>query len=100
MLSGFVPAEGYKENAEQVNLPGLGAQRICDAGPFGDCHYVLRSAGEEDLLRGLVKDAVLQGIRAWGGEEAFRKAVCRSQIMNANASMPIVQQEVSEFCKQ
>jgi hypothetical protein len=97
MLSGFLPPRGYSGGSEWNHLPGLEAPEVCDQ---GDCHYVLRSAGEEALLRGLVQDALARGTRAWGGMARFKKEVCSPQIMEDSSSMPVVQQELSNFCRQ
>ena len=99
MLSGLVPVGGYPTPSPPVGLPGLGAPSVCDRGPTGDCHYLLRSAAEEALLRDLVRDALERGIRAWGSAVAFRKAVCRPEVVGDDL-YPVLNQEVSRFCKQ
>ena len=99
MLSGFVPDRGYRPEANSGTLPGLGAPQLCNQGPFGDCHYVLRSADEEDVLRDLVRDALGRGARAWGEATQFKAAVCNPALREAASSMPIVQQELTRFCK-
>ena len=99
MLSGLVPVGGYPTPSKPVSLPGLGAPSVCDRGPTGDCHYLLRSAAEEALLRDLVRDALDRGIQAWGSAAAFRKAVCRPKVVGDDF-YPVLNQEVSRFCKQ
>jgi hypothetical protein len=100
MLSGFVPMNGYPQAAAPVLLPGFGAKSMCGKGPLGDCHYILRSAAEEAILRGLVRDGLARGIRAWGGVARFKREVCRPRVIEANVSQPIVRQELITFCKQ
>jgi len=104
MLSGFVPEKGYGQEASALGLPGLNAPQICEHGPqfpygIGACHYVLRSAEEESVLRGLASDALVRGTRAWGDAAQFKKAVCIPSLEKANSSMPIVRQELTKFCK-
>jgi hypothetical protein len=96
-LSGFVPSDGYRESVE--TLPGLGAEPICNKQPLEDCHYLLRSAAEESLLRELVQDALRRGAGAWGAAE-FRKAVCSPDILEDNSFKPVVHEELSKFCTQ
>jgi hypothetical protein len=101
ILSGVVPSGGYRENGTIAHFPGMGAKQVCDKGPLGDCHYFLRSSSEEEILRGLVQDALTRGTHAWGSEAEFKKAVCSSSIMtDANSGYPLVQQELIKFCKQ
>ncbi len=104
MLSGFVPEKGYGEEERELGLPGLNAPQICEHGPqfpygIGTCHYILRSPDEESVLRGLVSDALVRGARAFGDAAQFKKAVCVPSLREANSSMPIVQQELTKFCK-
>jgi len=95
MLSGYVPSGGYRAGESSGELPGLGAPKVC-ADP-DSCHYVLRSAEEEGLLRDLVRDALSRGVQAWG-EDRFRKEACTPSIQQANSSTPIIQQELTKFC--
>jgi hypothetical protein len=102
MFSGFVPVEGYDSssvsNKVPAELPGFGAPQICGSVALGPCHYMLRSAEEEAILRGLAVDALSRGVRAWGGEDRFRKAACGPLIRQGNSTTPIIQQELSRFC--
>jgi hypothetical protein len=98
MLSGFVPADGYAESMGATGLPGVGAKRICDKGPLGDCHYMFRSAAEEEIVRALVVDGIKRGIRAWGGEAQFKRAVCAPDILKGQDSTPLVRQALDQFC--
>lgn len=101
MLSGFIPLGGYHENADKMYFPGSGAKDICDKGPMGACHYLLRSQAEEEVLRGIVQDALARGTHAWGSKAEYKKAVCSSFIVtDANSGYPVVQQELIKFCKQ
>jgi hypothetical protein len=97
MLSGFVPSGGYTTGRSSGELPGLGAPEVCD-GPAGPCHYILRSAEEEDLLRELVRDALTRGALAWGGTDRFKGEVCKLSVQKDNASTPVVQEELVRFC--
>jgi hypothetical protein len=104
MLSGFIPDSGYGPEKSVYILPGVNAPQICEHGPqypygMGPCHYILRSAEEESVLRGLVKDALARGVRAWGGAAQFKKAVCSQSLQDEIPYMPIVQQELTKFCK-
>lgn len=99
MLSGFVPPRGYSRQREPARLPGLGAVSICEGLPVSGCHYVLGSAAEEALLRTLIRDGLERGVRAWGSDTAFRKAVCRPPFLVEQSGYPVVQQELSRFCK-
>ena len=95
MQSGFSPAEGYTSIPYSGELPGMGAQKACNN---GDCHYVLRSAEEEAILRDLVRDAISRGIQVWG-EERFRKEACQSApLKDRNSPTPIAQKALAEFC--
>jgi hypothetical protein len=98
MISGFVPKDGYS-GAGGPRLPGLGAPPVCDPGALGDCHYFLRSAAEETILRALVKDALKRGVRAWGSDAAFRTVACRPNLIANHIGHPVLQQELSSFCK-
>jgi len=100
MLSGFVPSSGYGSGRTPPGLPGVGAKRVCERSAFGPCHYVLRSAEEEAILRDLVKDALMRAERAWGGAGVFRQQVCNPSVQAANSSTPIVQEELARFCSQ
>lgn len=98
MLSGVIPAVAYSNDRTYVQLPGLNAKRVCDQGPLGSCHYVLRSDTEEKIIRGLVSDAIRRGIKAWGGEAQFKKAACVSTAAPDNSTTPIVTRMLGEFC--
>jgi hypothetical protein len=99
MLSGFLPSTGYLEHKPLAGLPGLDANRICDQAVLGSCHYLLRSAAEEEVLRALVDDGIKRGIRAWGGDAPFKQAACISSVLKGNPSTPIVQQELERYCR-
>jgi hypothetical protein len=99
MLSGFVPSGGYGAGQAPPGLPGEGAKRVCDR-PLGPCHYVLRSAKEETILRDLVKDALVRATRAWGGAGVFKQVACKPSVQAGNSSTPVVQEELARFCGQ
>jgi hypothetical protein len=98
MFSGFPPTGGYGQVSVLGKLPGLDYPEVCDSGPLGACHYVLRSPEEESLLRELVRDAFARAARAWGDGDRFRNEVCKPSLLEANASTPVVQQELTRFC--
>jgi len=100
VLSGFVPSGGYGAGRTPPGLPGEGAKRVCERIPFGPCHYELRSAEEEAILRGLVKDALARATRAWGGAGAFKQQACKPSVQAENSSTPIVREELARFCSQ
>ena len=98
MLSGFTPAEGYTSQTETGELPGSDASSVCDAGANGQCHYMLRSAEEEAILRDLVRDGISRGMQAWG-KERFRKEACQEpELEERNSFTPIVLKELAKFC--
>ncbi len=96
MMSGFVPKGGYGSERTETSLPGLGAPDVCDQ--MGNCHYVLRSAEEEGLLRALVRDGLARAVRAWGGADRFKKEACKPSILGGNSDTPVVQEELTKFC--
>jgi len=99
MTVGVVPPGGYgKSSGNVLNLPGAGAKAICDR--MGNCYYLFRSAAEEDLFRSLIQDAIARGIRAWGGQAKFRKEACTTEEIDGLSQIPILAQELSNFCKQ
>ena len=100
MLSAFVPSGGYGAGRTPPGLPGEGAKRVCERIPFGPCHYVLRSAEEESILRELVKDALIRAERAWGGSGLFKQQACKPSHLKEIPYMPIVQEELARFCSQ
>lgn len=62
IFSGFVPVGGYNSqsvlNKLPSELPGFRAPQICGSVALGPCHYILRSAEEEAILRDLARDAL------------------------------------------
>jgi len=96
MLSGIVPAGGYSPKAEYVGLPGLDAKEVCDQ--MANCHYVLRSAAEEAILRDLVRDGISRAVKAWGGADRFKKEACKPSVLTGHSDTPIVQDELTKFC--
>lgn len=98
MLSGFVPSTGYLQVKNAPELPGLNAKEICDQGALGSCHYLLRSAAEEETLRALVDDAIKRGILAWGGDASFKHVACVPTILKGQKATPIVQQALEQYC--
>jgi hypothetical protein len=96
MLSGFIPVGGYNPKSDFDGLPGQDAPSVCDQGPSGDCHYMLRSAKEEATLRDLVRDALSRGVKAWS-EDEFRNSACKSSALRAS-TYPVIRQELTKFC--
>jgi hypothetical protein len=74
---GSLPKEGHEM------LPGLHAPRVC---VHGECHYVLRSQREKEVLDGLLSDALSRLARAFGGREklltAFRQQMPDPKYLN------------------
>jgi hypothetical protein len=98
MLSGTLPENGYSYPATAAHLPGLGAPKACPHGPAGDCFYLLRSAAEEAILRGLVKDGIERAIKAYGNQALFGKKACAPSQLTGGESTPVVLQELKRFC--
>lgn len=98
MFSGFVPSSGYGQNKGSAVLPGLGAKSICDQGPLGSCHYLLRSAVEEEIIRALVADGIKRGVQAWGGETPFKQVACVPHVLKGNPALPLVREAIQQYC--
>ncbi len=94
MFTGYVPPHGYGGHTETSHLPGIDAPDVPDEGRPGDYHYMLRSPGEEAVIRGLIRDAEQRGEKAWG-VAAFRKQVCSAP---ANTFAPILNEETRIYC--
>jgi len=62
------------------------------------CHYVLRSASEVAILRGLISDAFLQAVKAYGGRAQFKEHACYPPPTPGDFNSPIVEQELQKFC--
>lgn len=100
-LSGFVPRNGYPAiSSAKAMLPGDKAKEVCDNPPFGECHYMLRSATEEAILRGLIQDALARAQSAWKGVGGIRKQVCNPGYLQMRSSTPVLRNEVERFCKE
>jgi len=105
-FTGVVPKGGYSQKGMSSELPGSNVPEVCAPGTGRyplidlDCHYVLRSAEEEAVLRGLARDALTRGSRAWGGPDRFKKEACRPSVVLAVANAPIIQQELEKFCNE
>jgi hypothetical protein len=98
LFSGFIPEGGFSTYSGSLQMPGLNAKRICDHGSLGNCHYLLRSVAEKQIIQGLVEDGLMRGIRAWGGEAQFKKAVCAPGTALNDSATPIVTQILGKFC--
>jgi len=98
MLSGVAPSSGYSKGEAVLGLPGLNAKKICDQGALGSCHYELRSAAQEQLLRALVDDGIKRGVLAWGGDASFRRVACAPAILKGNTATPIVRDALERYC--
>jgi hypothetical protein len=93
---GAVPREGYQKGKTWDQLPGIGAPRVCDQ--LGDCHYLLRSADEEDILRALTRNGLERSTGAWGNNGEFRTRACNPKVAEAISLSPIELQELTRFC--
>jgi hypothetical protein len=99
-LSGVVPKGGYNGADSDDLLPGVDAEppKECNADPNAICTYTLRSAREETILRGLIKDAIQRASKAYGSEQEFKKKACVPSALSPNANTPIVHEELQKFC--
>jgi hypothetical protein len=96
VLTAAVPPHGYGADTSTYLVPGQGAQSTCDE--KGDCRYTLRSPKEEAVVRGLVRDALERGAKAWGALE-FRKHVCDPQVQTKQAATsPLVGEALESYC--
>jgi hypothetical protein len=96
--SGVPPAGGYQNTKLTEGLPGMNAPEVCEDRPrYPLCRYVLRSAAEEALLRGLVQDGIERAVRAFGRDQ-FKKKACSSETFSEQSDYPIVQMELRRFC--
>jgi hypothetical protein len=102
-FSGVPPENGYKENEIIERIPGKDASWVRDPGESGvqgNFHYILRSAHEEAIIRALVQDGFLRGIRAYGSADKFRKLACSPEQIKALSYFPNVveEQELKSIC--
>jgi hypothetical protein len=97
-LRGMLPSKGYQGIAPTVEMPGLNAPRIGVPPGSGNVHYVIRSAREEEILRGLIRDAIQRAIKINGGDAIVRKVLCRPQNLSPDPNYPLVPQELSRYC--
>jgi hypothetical protein len=97
---GFRPSRGLRiySRVTAGGLPGLDETSICEQVAAGPCHYILRSAEEEAILRGLVRDGLARGVRAWGGPDRFKAEACQPSLLHGNMFKPIVYDELKKFC--
>jgi len=97
VLSGR-PASKESSGGPARGLPGLDAQRICDHGPAGECHYQLRSPDEQKVLVDLVTDAIRRASDAYGGIAQFKQRACSPSFVGGLSESPMVQQELQNAC--
>jgi len=97
-LRGIPPGNGYQSGAALVEMPGLNAPRIGIPPRSGNMHYILRSAHEEEILRGLIRDSIQRAIKINGGDAPVRKTLCRPENLLADPNYPLVPQELSAYC--
>ncbi len=95
---GTPSSSGFNNKGIADELPGLNAPRVCDSGAGSDCHYLLRSAHEEEILKGLIGDAIQRSIAAYGSGAAFKRKACSSDILRGNAEFPLVAEALRAFC--
>jgi len=88
-LRGIPPISGYHGAAPVVEMPGLNAQEIGVPPGSGNMHYVIRSAHEEDILRGLVRDAIQRAIQANGGEAIVKKTLCAPENLQRGPTVSV-----------
>jgi len=96
-LSALPPKSGYRAATANQTFPGPDSPHECVP---GQCHYVLRSADEEHILRGFVKDAIQRAITAYGGDASFRAQACKPEEEEelSEAGYIIVLQELRAYC--
>ena len=94
MLSG-VPKAPYGAAQPAPALPGDKADKVCQG---GICHYVLRSAAEEQLLKALLNDAVLKGQLAFKGPAAFKSKACDMSVIRNAEEYPAVRTRLGALC--
>ena len=95
---GITPKNGYQETGDIERLPRPSDPDVADNSNPSNGRTVLRSAHEEAIIRGLVRDAFQRGFKAYGGEAPFRNKVCSREIIENSLGYPIVQQELKAFC--
>lgn len=102
VLAGIPSPSGYSGTNVQEKLPGIDvpAPKSCQSDPLAVCNYQLRSAHEEFIIRGLVRDAIQRASKAFGGRTQFKQKACSPSTIKANSYSPIVQQELRQFCSQ
>jgi hypothetical protein len=101
VLSGVIPENGFSESPASESLPGLDSPvpSVCNSNPSAPCNYTLRSARQEQILRGLVNDAIQRAIKAYGGDAEFRKTACTPKVLENQVGFPIVQLELQAYCQ-
>jgi hypothetical protein len=97
-LRGIPPSNGYQSGAELVEMPGLNAPKLAIPPDSGNMHYILRSAHEQEILRGLIRDSIQRAIKINGGDAPVRKTLCRPENLLADPEYPLVPQELSVYC--
>ncbi len=94
MLAGV--HEGSFGAAQDVpGLPGDKAEKVCRGGM---CHYVLRSSGEELLLKALLDNAVATGQQAHGGPAAFKAKACAPAVIRNAEDYPALRARLGSLC--
>jgi hypothetical protein len=98
-LSGVPPKNGYGTVDAVERLPGLDAHKISFGALSDAYYYTFRSAHEEEILRGLIKDGIQRAVRARGSDASFRKQACSARIMSKHSKFdPMVLQELNAYC--
>ena len=98
ILTGVPEKSGYRKNIGNDTLPGIDepTPEVCNSDPYARCNYQIKSQSAENILTGIVRDAIERGIKAFGGKGNFKKKVCTN--INMNISYPIVHEELLKFC--
>ena len=94
ILSGH-PKAPYGAVQPAPSLPGDKAEKVCQGGV---CHYVVRSAAEDQLLKALLNDAVLKGQAAYKGPAAFKAKACDMSVIRNAEDYPAVRQRLGLLC--
>jgi hypothetical protein len=96
VFGGFVPANGYSPSDATSPVPGRGAPLVPED-KQGNFHYMLRTANEEAVLRGLARDAIGRAEQAWGAK-AFRAKICPYD-KSFDRHAPVLGDEYGKYCK-
>jgi len=96
-LRGIPSAKGYSGSSMKIEMPGLNAPGFGSPLNTDRAHYRIRSAHEEEILRGLIKDAIQTAIKANGGGPTKAK-LCKPANLKPDIDYPLVPMELARYC--